>query len=84
MTKIVLSWAVLVISILVVTWLSAQIFRPDDDWEGWSEPGVPYKWPRWGVQPRPLLALIVVVAGTALLIDWMNRDAESLVSAWLK
>jgi hypothetical protein len=41
---------------------------------------VPYKRPRWGVQPRPLLMLIVLVPALYLLADWLKNDITSVVS----
>ena len=68
----------------IVTWESVQLTRPDDDWKGWSDPSVPYKAPRWGVQPRVLLKLIVIFAAFFLMADWLKNDAETIVSAWLE
>jgi hypothetical protein len=80
----VLSWAGIIVGFFVVIVLWVQLTRPDDDWKGWNDPRVPYKAPRWGVQPRPLLKLIVVFAAILLLADWMKNDATSVVSVWLK
>src|SRR4029078_11537688 len=44
----------------------------------------PYKRPRWGLQPKPLLKLIALVVATFLLIDWMKNDTTSLVSTWVR
>jgi hypothetical protein len=80
----VLSWAGIIVGLFAVIVLWVQLTRSDDDWKGWDDPSVPYKAPRWGVQPRPLLKLIVVFAAILLLPDWMKNDATSVVSVWLK
>jgi hypothetical protein len=63
---------------------SVQLTRPDDDWKGWVEPNVPYKRPRWGVQPGPLLKLVVLVPMIFLLADWLKNGATSVMAVWLK
>ena len=78
------TWIAMVAFMVIVTWESVQLTRPDDDWKGWSDPSVPYKAPAWGVQPRPLLKLIAVVAVMFPLADWMKNDTTSIVSAWLE
>ena len=79
-----LPWAVLVVFWVIASALVVQLRRPDGDWPGWDDPNVPYKRPRWGVQPKPLLKLIVLLVATFHLIDWMKNDTASLVSAWLR
>jgi hypothetical protein len=80
----VLGWGGLIVGLIVVYVVIIQLSRPDDDWKGWDDPRVPYKAPRWGVQPRPLLKLIVAGAAMFLLADWMKNDDASVVSVWLK
>jgi hypothetical protein len=80
----VLGWVAMFAFICVVTWDSVQLTRPDDNWKGWDDLSARYEAPRWGVQPRPLLRLIVVLAASVLLADWLWYDTASIVSAWLK
>jgi hypothetical protein len=80
----VLGWAAFIVLAVAAYCCSVQLSRPDDDWKGWTEWNVPYKRPRWGVQPRPLLKLIVLVPALYLLADWLKNDTTSVVSVWFK
>jgi hypothetical protein len=80
----VLPWVIIVVFACIASLLCRQLIRPDDDWKGWDDPSVPYKRPRWGLQPKPLLKLIALVVATFLLIDWMKNDTTSLVSTWVR
>ena len=57
----VLGWAAFIVLAVAAYCCSVQLSRPDDDWDGWHSGDwnnpVPYRRPRWGVQPRPLLKL---------------------------
>jgi hypothetical protein len=83
-TQYVLGYIAIVILSFKCFWESVQLTRPDDDWKGWVEPNVPYKRPRWGVQPGPLLKLVVLVPMIFLLADWLKNGATSVMAVWLK
>src|SRR5262245_6281582 len=80
----VLSWVGIVVLYFWVLFDVVQLNRPDDDWKGWVEPDVPYKRPRWGVQPGSLLRLMLIVPAFFLLLDWVKNDTASALSSWLK
>jgi hypothetical protein len=80
----VLPWVIIVVFACIASFLCMQLNRPDHDWKGWDDPSVPYKRPRRGLQPKPLLKLLALVVATFLLINWMKDDTTSLVSTWVR